>query len=65
MSEISRGGREWRLPGLSYADDLVLCGESEQDLKGVAESLVEVCIRRRLKIIADNSKVRGGRGTEI
>ena len=21
-------GREWRLPGLFYADDLVLCGES-------------------------------------
>ena len=20
-------GREWRLPGLLYADDLVLCGE--------------------------------------
>ena len=25
-------GREWRLPGLMYADDLVLCGESEDDL---------------------------------
>ena len=22
-------GREWRLPGLLYADELVLCGESE------------------------------------
>ena len=22
-------GREWRLPGILYADDLVLCGESE------------------------------------
>ena len=24
-------GRECRLPGLLYADDLVLCGESEED----------------------------------
>ena len=24
-------GREWRLPGLLYADDLVLYGESEED----------------------------------
>ena len=26
-------GREWRLPGLLEADDLVLCGESEEDLR--------------------------------
>ena len=26
-------GREWRLSGLLYADDLVLCGESEEDLR--------------------------------
>ena len=26
-------GREWRLPGLLNADDLVLCGESEDDLR--------------------------------
>ena len=26
-------GREWELPGLLYADDLVLCGESEEDQK--------------------------------
>ena len=26
-------GREWRFPGLLYSDDLVLCGESEKDLK--------------------------------
>ena len=25
-------GREWRLPGLLNADDLVLCGESEEEL---------------------------------
>ena len=26
-------GREWRLPGLFYADNLILCGESEEDLR--------------------------------
>ena len=25
-------GREWRLPGLLYAADLVPCGELEEDL---------------------------------
>ena len=26
-------GREWRLPGLLYAGDLVLCGELEEKLR--------------------------------
>ena len=26
-------GTKWRLPGLLYADDLVLCGESEEELR--------------------------------
>ena len=26
-------GKEWRLPGLLYANDLVLCGESKEDLR--------------------------------
>ena len=26
-------GRDWRLPGSLYADDLVLCDESEEDLR--------------------------------
>ena len=25
-------GREWRSPGILYVDDLVLCGELEEDL---------------------------------
>ena len=25
---LQEKGREWRLPGLLYADDLVLCGQS-------------------------------------
>ena len=29
------GGREWRLHGLLYAGDLVLCGELEEDLRAM------------------------------
>ena len=35
-------GREWRLPGILYGDDLVLCGESEGDLKAIVGHFVEV-----------------------
>ena len=30
-------GKEWRLPGLFYADHLVLCGESEENLRAMVE----------------------------
>ena len=30
---IFEEGIEWRLPGLLYADDLVLCGESEEGVR--------------------------------
>ena len=32
-SELPGGWRERRLPGLLYADGLVLCGELEEDLR--------------------------------
>ena len=49
--------REWILPGLLYADDLVLCGKSEEDLKVMVVCFVEVCRRRGLKVNEDKSKV--------
>ena len=56
-------GREWRLPGLLYIDDLVLCGESEEDLRTMVGHFVEVCRRRGLKVNAGKSKdmVLGGK----
>ena len=45
MKELKMGiGRrgKWRFPGLSYADDLVLCGESEEDLKTMVGFFVGV-----------------------
>ena len=32
----------WRLPGPLYADDFVLCGESEEDLKVMVGRFAEV-----------------------
>ena len=57
-------GREWRwrLPGLMYADDLVLCGELEEDLRAMVGCFVEVCRRIGLKVNVGKSKkmVLGG-----
>ena len=50
-------GRGWRLPGLLYADDLVICGESEEKLSAMVGQFAEVCWRRRLKLNAVKSKV--------
>ena len=59
-------GREWRLPSLLYAYDLVLCGESEEDLRAPLEHFVEVCRRRGLKVNAgkhgDGARWGGGVG---
>ena len=49
--------REWRLPGLLYADDLVLCGESEDDLKMMVGRFADVRRRRRLKVNVGKTKV--------
>ena len=61
-------GREWRLPGLLYADDLVLCGESEETLRAIVGRFIEVCRRRSRKVNAGKSKVMllgGEEGLEL
>ena len=45
-SELHGDGREWRLSVLLYADDLVLCGESEEDLRVIVGRFAELCRRR-------------------
>ena len=45
------------MPGLLYVGDLVLRGESEEDLKAMVGRFVEVCRRRYLKVNAGKSKV--------
>jgi hypothetical protein len=53
---VVENGREWRLPCLLYADDLVLCGESEGSLRELVEGFGRVCKRRGLKVNVDKSK---------
>ena len=49
---MGMGRREdGRLSGLLYADDLVLCGKSEEDLRVIVGCFAEVCRRRGLKIM--------------
>ena len=50
-------GREWILPGLLYADDLVLCGELVEDLRAIVGLFIEVNRRRGLEVNVDKSKV--------
>ena len=45
------------MPGLLNADDLVLCGESEEDLRVMVGRFTEVCRRRGMKVNAGKSKV--------
>ena len=35
------------MSGFLYADDLVVCGEPEEDLKVMVECFAEVCRRRK------------------
>ena len=50
-------GKEWRLTGILYADDLVLCGKLEEDLRAMVERFAEVCKRRGLKGNAGKNKL--------
>ena len=52
------------MSGLLYADDLVLCGESEEDLKAMVARFVEMCRRRGLKVYAGKRKVMSLCGEE-
>ena len=48
--ENGEEGREWRFHGLLYADNLVLCGELEEDLRAMVGCFAKVCKRRGLKL---------------
>ena len=45
------------MPNLLYADDLVLCEDSEEDMRAMVGCFVEVCRRRGLKVNLGKSKV--------
>ena len=52
------------MPGLLYADDLVLCVESKEDLRVIVRRFFKVCRRRDLKVNAGKSKVMVLNGEE-
>ena len=56
-------GREWRLPSLFYADELVLCGESEKDLRVMVGLFADV-YRKGVKVNGGKSKVMVLNGEE-
>ena len=45
------------MPSLFYVDDLVLCGESEEELRAMVRCFVKMCKKRGLKVNAGKSKV--------
>ena len=57
-------GRRWRLAGFLYADDLVLCGESEEYLRVMLGRFAKVCRGRGLKVNAGKTKVMVLNGEE-
>ena len=52
------------MPDLLYADDLALCGESEEDLRVMVGRFAEVCRKRGLKVNAGKSKMMVLNGKE-
>ena len=54
---VGEEGKEFRLPGLLYADNLVLCSESDEDLKAIVGRFVEAYRRRGLKVSVGKSTV--------
>ena len=50
-------GREWRLPGLLYTDDLILCVKLVEDLRDMVGWFIEVFRKRGLNVNAGKSKV--------
>ena len=44
------------MPEILYADDLVLCSDSEGDLRVIVGQFAEVCRRRGLKFNAGKSR---------
>ena len=56
-SDLPGGGKRVEIAWPLYADHLILCGESEEDLRVMVGHFVEVCRRRGQKVNAVKSKV--------
>ena len=54
---LEEKGREWKLPHLLYADDLVLWGKLEGNLWAMVGYFPEICRRGGLEVNAGKIKV--------
>ena len=57
-------GRYWRLPGLLYANEFFLCGESKENLRAMVRWFVDVCRGISMKVSAGKIKVMVLNGEE-
>ena len=64
MDGVMKEESECRLPGLLYADNLVLCGELEEDLRVIVRRFAEECRKRGMKVNTGKSKVLALNGEE-
>src|SRR5215469_12929114 len=55
--QSERGGVQWRVNMLLYADDTVLIGETEESLQRLVTSFDRICRKRKVRINGDKSKV--------
>jgi len=55
--QSERGGDQWRVNMLLYADDTVLMGETEESLRKLVTVFHRVCGKRKVRINGDKSKV--------
>ena len=56
-SKIPGGEERMEIICLLYADDFVMCGESDEDLRVMVERFEEMCRRRGLKVNASKSRM--------
>ena len=56
MDAVMKEGRAWRLLGLLYADDLVQCGELEEEFRVMVGWSVDACRRGGLTVNADKRR---------
>ncbi|WP_435326736.1 reverse transcriptase domain-containing protein, partial [Klebsiella pneumoniae] len=54
---VNADGREWSLNQLLFADDTALVVDSEETLRQLVEEFGRVCVRRKLMVNVNKSKV--------
>src|SRR5215469_129025 len=55
--QSERGGVQWRVNMILYADDTLLIGETEESLQRLVTSFDRICRKRKVRINGDKSKV--------